>query len=314
MNLSGGNRMTACVTGASGMIGRRIVHKLLARGYRVRVLTRSKFRDARVQIFNAGFSDEVAVERFISGADMVFHCAAELRDETKMRESNVLATESIVRFIGQYQIKYFCHLSSANVIGNTSQKWVDEETLCSPYDTYGMTKLEAEEIARSPIPGCSTVILRPTTVVDENRVGDLILPIRDSYKSRLKVFFRGGECAHIVHAEDVAEAAMFFISRLQQTPRIFFVSLDDDPLNTVANVWSLYRAKSIGSNKKVVSPFPHLPVAIPHIRRRMMRRVGNCGAVRYTAKRLVSEGFTFAYGVKETVEKIMEDRALFEVA
>lgn len=312
MNLQG-NRlgeksMTACVTGASGMIGRRIVRKLLARGCQVRVLTRRNYVNEDVQVFKAGLSDEACLEQFICGADMVFHCAAELRDVSKMQEVNVLGTGRIVKLINRYRTGYFCHLSSAGVVGSTTQKWVDESTPCRPQNTYERTKLEAETIACAPIEGCSTVILRPTNVVDENHLGELSLPVNVSLKSRLKAFVKGGECAHIVHAEDVAEAAIYFSTRLSQETRLFFVSLDDDPLNTVANLWSLYQANVTGSHRCCVTPFPHLPVAVPYFLRKMLCQAGNSGSVRYSSKRLASEGFRFRFGVRETVNQIILDR------
>lgn len=306
--IENGSRSIACVTGATGMIGRRIVQKLLARGCEVRVLTRSVYVNKDVQIFKAGLSDEATLEKFISGANMVFHCAAELRDESKMRDTNVLGTTNITRLIKQHRIKYFCHLSSAGVVGRTAQMWVDEFTPCKPQNAYERTKLESEIIASVPIEGCSTVILRPTNVVDENHLGELYLPANPSFKSRLKVFVKGAECAHIVHAEDVAEAAIYFSNRPFQNPHLFFVSLDDDPLNTVADIWFLYRRGVGRPHMNFVVPFPHLPVAIPYLLRRVLRQSGNSGSVRYSSKRLVSEGFRFTFGVRETINKIIRDR------
>lgn len=298
----------ACVTGASGMIGRRIVQRLLTRGYEVRVLTRGGYAHPGVQIFRAGLSDGPELEKFIAGAKMVFHCAAEIEDASKMREVNVLGTERIVRLIGKYHVGYFCHMSSAGVIGSTSRDWVDESTPCRPQNMYELTKMQAEQCAGRPIAGCTTVILRPTNVVDEDHLGELNLPASGSFKSRLKAFVKGGECAHIVHAEDVAEAAVFFAMRPSPTPRLFFVSLDDDPLNTVANLWSLYRAAATDQDGKVIGTLPHLPVAIPHMLRRLMRGTGNRGDVRYSSRRLASEGFKFAFGVREIVNKIVLNR------
>lgn len=300
--------MTACVTGASGMIGRRIVRKLLARGCQVRVLTRRNYMNKNVQVFNAELSDQARLDQFICGADMVFHCAAELSDESKMQEVNVLGTERITELIDRHRIRYFCHLSSAGVVGSTTQEWVDESTPCCPQNTYERTKLEAETIACAPIEGCSTVILRPTNVVDENHLGELGLSINGSFKSRLKAFVKGGECAHIVHAEDVAEAAIYFSTRLSLDQRLFFVSLDDDPLNTVANLWSLYQENVTNSHQRCVTPFPHLPVSVPYLLRRMSHQTSNSGSTKYSSKRLVSEGFSFRFGVREAVNQIIFDR------
>ncbi len=293
------------------MIGNLIVKNLLAGGYTVRILTRREYLNPRVQVFRGDLSDLFKLDAFISGAEMVFHCAAELRDISKMQEVNVLGTKNIVTLVGQHHVRYFCHLSSAGVVGKTSEPWVDESTPCQPQDDYEISKLEAEEYARLPIAGCSTVILRPTNVVDENHLGELSLPATGSIKSRLNAFIKGGECAHIVHAEDVAKAAIYFADRPpSQNPGLFFVSLDDDPMNTVAHLWSLYTAMRIGQEKETATPLPHLPSMIPHILRRIARGTGNYGNVRYSSKRLISEGFRFSLGVSDAVAKIILERGI----
>jgi len=179
---------------------------------------------------------------------------------------------------------------------------------CKPQNDYEMTKLEAETFSRLPIAARNTIILRPTNVVDENHRGELSLPANGTFKSKLKAFIKGGECAHIVHAEDVAEAAIYFADRpLSQNPGVFFVSLDDDPMNTVANLWSLYSAMRAGKDKETTTPLPHLPLVIPHILRLIAHRTGNYGNVRYSSKQLISEGFRFSLGVSDIVAKIIRE-------
>jgi nucleoside-diphosphate-sugar epimerase len=226
-----------------------------------------------------------------------------------MQEVNVAGTERIVRLIARHGIKHFCHISSAGVVGRTSQRWVDESTPCNPQNAYERTKLEAERIASRSIPGCSTVILRPTNVVDENQLGELSLPASDTIRSRLKAFVKGGECAHIVHAADVADAALYFLDRPAELPRLFFVSLDDDPQNTVSSLWSLYQVLAAGRSSNAVVPAAHVPLLVPHLLRRLRRgRSGNSGAVRYSSRRLVAEGFKFELGVTGAVRQIILDR------
>jgi len=238
----------------------------------------------------------------------VFPCAAELNDASKMREVNVHGAERMVKLIRQHRIKYFCHISSAGVVGSTSEILVDETTPCNPQNAYEWSKWEAEQVVAGEIAGCSTVILRPTNVIDEKRLGALSFPASGSFKSRLKVFVKGGECAHIVHAEDVADAAIYFIDRPAQKPRIFFVSCDDDPLNTVAGLWSLYQALADGRDGTAVTPIAHLPLAIPYFIRRLWRGVGNRGDVKYSSGRLIAEGFKFPLGVTGAVRKVIRDR------
>lgn len=300
----------ACVTGATGMIGRRIVERLLSLGYQVRVLTRRHYVNPHVSVVNASLSDDHKLDEFISGADAVFHCAAELQDDSKMWAVNVLGTGKITELVHKYQVKYYCYLSSAGVVGRTSQLLVDESTPCHPQNRYEETKLEAEKLASRRIEGCSTIILRPTNVVDCEHLGELSLAVDGSMMSRLKAFVKGAECAHIVHAEDVADAAIFFLDQsYSPAPRVFFVSIDDDPLNTVAALWSMYRGLAGGGVDGGANQFPHLPVVVPFALRWLAGRSGNSGVVKYSSQRLASEGFTYSYGARMAVKKIFLDRS-----
>lgn len=301
------NKKIACVTGASGMIGRRIVARLLAAGYHVRVLTRREYAPMDVEVFKGGLADIALLEEFFTAADLVFHCAAELRDPTRMEEVNIRGTENIIKLVEKHHVGYFCYLSSAGVVGSTNEKWVHEDTPCAPQNAYERSKHAAELLVRRAIPGCTTIILRPTNVIDENHLGELRLAINGSWKSLLLAILKGGECAHIVHADDVARAALHFIGEEERHPRIYFVGLDEDPLNTVASLWKLGHS-GISKNTRTERVLPHLPIHIPYLLRRLSSRHSNLGDVRYSSERLCATGFKYSLDVARAVSKILQDR------
>lgn len=287
------------------MIGSLIARKLVDLGYLVRVLARGRCELANVRVFKAGLADESQLEEFVLGAEMIFHCAAELNDETRMHETNVVGTRRLIELAIRHGVRYFCHISSAGVIGKTTQTVVDEDTPCRPQNAYEKSKFEAEQLFQHGIEGCKVVILRPTNVVDSNHLGDLSLAVDGSIISMIKAFIKGGECAHLIHAEDVASAALHFIERpISTSPRIYFVSCDADPLNTVSNLWRLYKTVTAGREPGKVLGFPHLPVFIPYALRFMSGRPANRGDVRYSAKRIESEGFRLALGVEQIVQNV----------
>lgn len=289
------------------MVGSKIVQRLVSHGYKVRALSRSKyFDDPDVELFRGGLGDEDVLKSFLYNASLLFHCAAELKDQSKMWDVNILGTERLLRLIKDSSIEYLCYLSSAGVVGRTNVKWVNEETICKPQNAYEQSKWEAEQLVAQGIDGCRIVILRPTNVVDEKRPGAFALPIHGSFLNRLKVFIKGGECTHIMHAKDVVEAAMYFVSRPFNTSQCYFVSCDHEPLNTFAGLWALYRAFENDCPVDSVRPAPHLPLIVPHTLRKLWRGRGNRGDVRYSSEKLISEGFKFPLGVKGAVKQIIK--------
>jgi len=80
------------VTGATGVIGRRLVHELLENGYQVRVLVRDPERavDAMparwvegVQLVDGDVTDAASLEPALKGVDGVLHLAVENVDGTR---------------------------------------------------------------------------------------------------------------------------------------------------------------------------------------------------------------------------------------
>jgi len=298
-------RMIACVTGATGMIGGRVLRRLVSQGYKARILSRSKyFNDPNVELFRGGLEDEDVLESFLTNAQLLFHCAAELQDESKMWDVNVSGTERLFHLARELRIQYMCHLSSAGVVGKARDKWVDEKTRCEPQNFYERSKWEAEKILKKGIDSCRIVILRPTNVVDKPQPGELKILKEYTPYSRLKLFLTGGECSHIIHADNVAAAAIHFINTSIESPDCFFVSSDNDPATTFSDLFELYKQLSPQNNiNKNYKPI-HLPIYIPYFLRKIIKRNGNMGDVRYSSEKLFSTGFKYPLSIEDSLRQI----------
>jgi nucleoside-diphosphate-sugar epimerase len=299
-------KLTACVTGASGMIGSKIVRRLIEKGYNVRGLSRSGVGcHPDATLFKGKLEDSALLRDFLADADMLFHCAAEMNDTSKMWKVNVDGTEQLWSLVKEFKIHYLCYLSSAGVVGNTKEKWVNEKTPCTPQNTYERTKLAAEKIVFKNSNGINTVILRPTNVIDENNLGFFETIKKQSFLSRLKVFVKGGECAHIIHAENVAAAAIYFISCPMSSPQCFFVSDDHDPNNTFAGLCAIYRSIEQDLSVEKSNQPMHLPIIIPYLLRMLLKGRRSRGDVRYSSEKLFSKGFKFPLDITESIRRIL---------
>ena len=91
--------MIVAITGGTGFIGKHLIARHVARGDQVRYLTRSKapqdVHGAIAHIGNLNSSIE-ELRKFVSGADVLYHCAAELRNEAEMHNTNVVGTANLL--------------------------------------------------------------------------------------------------------------------------------------------------------------------------------------------------------------------------
>ena len=258
-----------------------------------------------VELFRGGLEDATVLETFLAGADLLFHCAAELNNASRMWEVNVHGTARLLRIAGESHIRFLCHLSSAGVVGLTAHRLVDERSDCNPLNDYEKSKWAAEQRVAEGIAGGTTVILRPTDVVDAQRPGALLPPMRRRLRDRLAVFLKGNENAHIVHAEDVADAAVFFVGSRFSAPEVFFVSCDHEPVNTFGGLWALHDVVTGKKPDRRHSRRYSLPIQVPYLMRRLWRGPCNLGNIRYSSDKLMSAGFCYRLGVAGAVGSIV---------
>jgi nucleoside-diphosphate-sugar epimerase len=93
----------AAVTGATGFVGSHLVHRLVAAGWSVRILTRrmptaALTPKAPLEIVLGDLSDADALLRLVAGADAVIHVAGivKARDRAAFFAANVQGTASVV--------------------------------------------------------------------------------------------------------------------------------------------------------------------------------------------------------------------------
>jgi len=298
-------KLVAAVTGASGLVGRCIVNKLLESGWGIKALTRrDSFPDMQdVTIVKGDINDKAALQELLRGVDAVFHCVAELYDEAIMRDVNVTGVKTLLSLLPLSSVRYFCYISSAGVIGPTKEQVITEETLCHPFNEYEKTKYEAEKLVVSSKLRTRICILRPTNVIGDTKKGVLRLPLRDNWRDRLTCFFKGKEGAHIIHAEDVAAASVFFINKPILKPEIFIISCDEDCQNTLSGVYSLV-LKYLGKKNK--NCYVSLPVIIPYLLRYLFKGASLHGNSRFSSQKIRNAGFTFSLGLERAVKDVCE--------
>jgi nucleoside-diphosphate-sugar epimerase len=201
------------ITGGTGFIGRRLVHRHLSSGDQVRVLSRRSRESAALPppvIVHHGDLTEGTdrLRAFVEGADILYHCAAELRDEARMREVHVEGTRRLMHAAAG-RCGRVVFLSSVGVYGRAPGGIVTEQSPEHPDGMYEVTKVEAEREVRE----LSERLRMPHSILRPSKVFAPEMPVQDLYQlisfvDRGLYFFigRAGAVANYAHAENVVEA------------------------------------------------------------------------------------------------------------
>jgi nucleoside-diphosphate-sugar epimerase len=154
------------ITGAGGTVGRAISRHLVQRGYQVvgfglgeQYYQRSKFFETLCDTGAFSFEigsilDRLAVTMAMRGADSVIHLAAmtggRKTESQKLRcfDINVNGTGHVLAAAASVGVRRFLMVSSSAVYGEPSSNPVNEAALPAPRNTYGISKLAAEELTK----------------------------------------------------------------------------------------------------------------------------------------------------------------------
>jgi len=229
--------MIVAITGATGTLGRRLVNQHLEAGDLVRTLSRQSQPGLppAVEVHRGDLaSDSATLSRFADGADVLYHCAAEIRDPQRMMEVNVTGTGRLVS-AARAKVRCWVQLGSIAVYGTPERGVITEETPPHPVDLYGRSKAEADQIVLGAAQqgGFAARVLRPAKVFGasiDSENNDILFRLF-ALIDRGLFFFIGepGALTHYVHVDNVVAALIRCGRGNASGARVYNLS-DDCPL------------------------------------------------------------------------------------
>jgi dihydroflavonol-4-reductase len=208
----------AFLTGATGFVGSRVAAALRDRGDDVVCLVRNpgkvgSLRTLGCEVVQGDLSDQQRLRAAMTGADAVFHIAADYRvgmratEHEKMYDTNVGGTTRVLDAAVEAGVPKIVYISTIAAFGNTKGTTVDE-TYEHPGDgftsQYERTKVEAHRIAAARIAaGAPIVIVQPGGIYgpgDHSAVG---AQIDQAAKGRLPAVAFADLGLNMVHVDDV---------------------------------------------------------------------------------------------------------------
>jgi nucleoside-diphosphate-sugar epimerase len=202
--------MTVAITGGTGFIGSTLVRRLSVEGYNIRLLIRQpdvgQSLPSGVEVFPGALDSTTETLRtFLHGVDVLYHCAAEIYDASKMVSTNVEGTRNLA-LAAAHTVRHWVQLSSIDTFGTQTVGVITETSPRGKLNLYEETKIIAEQVVAqlAVSGGYSYSILRPSKVYGPEMRNQLLYKLI-SLIDRGHFFFIGrpGASANYVHVDDV---------------------------------------------------------------------------------------------------------------
>lgn len=153
------------VTGASGFVGRYLIHELMERNYEVVALVHKSCAklDGVLTTIKADISNEQVLQILdrenCKNIDIIIHLAANLdmHGSDEVIDVNCQGTYHMIKFANQVHAKHFIYLSSIPIIGVPKETPITEEHPVNPRTLYHITKYAGEQMVREL---CESAMLR----------------------------------------------------------------------------------------------------------------------------------------------------------
>jgi nucleoside-diphosphate-sugar epimerase len=144
--------MTILVTGATGLVGERLVPRLVEAGEDCRILVRpGKTAPAGVQAVQGDLFDPASLANAVTGVSAIVHLAAVFRtqDADLIWKSNLEGTRSLIAAVKtNARAARFVMASTSNVYNKNSARPGRETDAVEPAEAYPASKIAAEEALR----------------------------------------------------------------------------------------------------------------------------------------------------------------------
>lgn len=261
------------VTGATGFIGKKLVNRLLANGYSIRVLIRSRERIEKLNSIFVGpieycigdISSADDVERACKGIETVYHLAAATKGKWYHHlDVTVSGTSNIIKACMHSGVQNLVYVSTIGVLNST--KPPRDGSVCDefPYEAcpskrgnYASSKLEAERrvrdfMERSDGRRTNVIILRPGIVYGSGKAPllGIVLPLTKKFSMAIEYKDR---ILPLVYVENLVDAMLLAANSNRQG----IYNVVDDAENI--SVKDFIRAYKAVTNKKFFVIYPALP-------------------------------------------------------
>lgn len=226
------------VTGASGCVGSLLVEELLGAGFAVRATDRPQAQSPEprngLTWVDADLTHYHRFPELVRGVEAVIHTAAWVDIAAPFERQagiNLHAVRHLYEAAAEEGASRFVHFSTGSIYASKDGP-LDEDDPLRPTSAYELAKLLAEDFLKSRIGrGPAVTILRPALIYGPR--GKVLLAAAATFPPLFRPFsgwipgIEGGPRSNMVHALDVARAAVHVLLNPQPDGATFNVAADE---------------------------------------------------------------------------------------
>jgi nucleoside-diphosphate-sugar epimerase len=306
--------MKVAITGATGFIGKLLIKKHLDLGNEVRILSRKENVDLenydKIKVFKGDLNDKATLLNFVDNVDILYHCAAEIKEESLMFVTNVKGTQNLID-VSKHKIKHWIQLSSTGVYGPVRTGTIKEDQQYNPINEYEKTKLISDQLVlEAGEKGFfSYTLVRPSNVFGYQMTNQSIFQLVKSIDKGFYFFIGSkGSSANYVPVENVIEVLYLTAISPASKNQIYIISnwtTIENFINTIAKALNKRTPRlrvPIGFVKflaRLTSFIPKNPLTVARIDALSNRAIYNTNKIE---KEL---NYKPVVTVEETIEKLV---------
>jgi len=249
-----------CVIGGSGFIGTRLVRRLwIKEPLAVQIVDKAPSKAYPELVTLADIRSIEQLRASISNGSVIVNLAAEHRDDVRplslYDEVNVVGARNICTIAREKSVQTIIFTSTVAVYGLVSIG-TDESGKIAPFNDYGRTKYEAEQVfetwqAEAPTER-TLVIIRPTVVFGEQNRGNVYNLLQQIASGKFVMVGSGENRKSMAYVENIAAFIEYSMSFKVGVHIYNFVDKPDFTLNQL-----------VGSVKRILGQPENISLRLP---------------------------------------------------
>jgi nucleoside-diphosphate-sugar epimerase len=319
--------MKICVTGGSGFIGSRLIEEFLRDQHEVINIDRRQSPFFPDFTHVADIRNKKALDIALSGADLVVHLAAEHRDDVSpvklYYDVNVNGTQMVINGMVDHGVNSIIFTSSVAIYGLNKTNPA-EDSDANPFNHYGKSKWEAEEIIKKwqrKDNLRSALIIRPAVVFGERNRGNVFNLFRQIATGRFLKVGQGKNKKSMAYVGNLTAFMRHFVNKGFSGLNIYnYADKPDLSINELVEIITKKLDKKLppvrvpytfglamGYGFDLIAKIIKKPLPISSVRVKKF-----CATTQFDSSKAFSNGYCSPYSMQQALEKTLSFEFLTE--